>query len=415
MTNDAEMERTRFSDLDETRNAMLAFVRSRLSHHNPEDVLQNAIERSLHALESLPSTAYLWQALKSEITDTIRKDGRGAASSYQIIRDPDIADHPEFLDCLADLIRRKEIADEDRRILVQRLGDHRESREAWDEAARKRYSRARMKVAAWVFLKWFEQRDFIKINEFRLPIAWMKEVAVLALRRGVDISCFQEAFNHPKLSPTIQNATWALRALAHRRPSVVGFFEEQIRQQHLFRGNVSYIFETLTALDPVHFMDLYRHTFLPGLRDLPSRAVPDTRPFREQEPFQKRCIVDVVPYVPIITGVSLAEVDTLKRQFLDGMDDVDFRRSLTWQLLRLHPRDGGTLETVINALSDEHDQINVYYIVKFIMGPGIGHFPEQLLNKNTCDKIRSVARRWPQNTCFAESAARMTTRLKRSE
>ncbi len=252
---------------------MLAFVRSRLSHHDPEDMLQNAIERSMHALGSPPSTPYLWKALKSEIIDTIRRDGKGSPTACVVIRDPDIADHPEFLDCLADLIKYKELNDEDRRILVHRLGEHQENRGEWDETTRKRYSRARMKVASWVFLKWFEQREYTKINEFRLPITWMKEVAVLALRRGVDISCFQEAFCHPRLSPAIQNATWALRTLAHRNPSVVGFFEEQIRQQHLFRGNVSYIFETLTALDPVHFMDLYRHTFLPGLRDLPSEPL----------------------------------------------------------------------------------------------------------------------------------------------
>ncbi|MBF0182379.1 MAG: hypothetical protein HQM03_20375 [Magnetococcales bacterium] len=82
-------------------------------------------------------------------------------------------------------------------------------------------------------------------------------------------------------------------------------------------------------------------------------------------------------------------------------------------MLRLRPQDGGTLETVINALSDEHDQINAYYIVKFIMGPGFGHFQQQLLNKNTCDKIRSVARRWPQNAYFSESAARVAIRLKK--
>ncbi|MBF0624101.1 MAG: hypothetical protein HQL82_04770 [Magnetococcales bacterium] len=367
----------------------------------------------MRALGAPPSAAYLWQALKSEIVDTIRREGRGPTTSRTVIRDPDIADHPEFLECLADLSGRHEISEADSRILVQRLGEHRESRGEWDEVARKRYSRARMKVASWVFLKWFAQREYTKVNEFRLPIAWMKEVAVLALRRGVDISCFQEAFDHPRLSPTIQNATWALRALAHRKPAVVGFFEEQIRRQHLYRGNVSYIFETLTALDPGGFTELYRRAFLPGLRDLPSRAIPDVRPFREQEPFQQRCIVDVVPYVPIVTGVPLAELESLKRQFLDGTDDVDFRRSLTWQMLRLRPRDGGAMETVINALSDEHDQINAYYIVKFIMGPGLGHFPEQLLNRNTCDKIRSVARRWPQNAYFAESAARVASRLKR--
>lgn len=262
-------------------------------------------------------------------------------------------------------------------------------------------------------LKWFKEGNYGKINQYRLPISWMKEVADLALRRGVDIACFQQPFEHPSLSPTIQNATWALRSLAHRAPSVVGFLESQLRRRHLFRGNVSYIFETLTALDPTTFTDPYRRSFLPGLRDLPSRATSDSRPFREQEPFQQWCIMDVIPYVPIVTGVTLGEVEALKQQFLDQADDVDFRRSLTWQMLRLRPRDSGAMEVVINALSDEHDQINAYYIVKFIMGPGLKHFPDKLLNGNTCNKVRAAAHRWPQNAYFAESAARLVMKLNR--
>lgn len=393
---------------------MMAFVRSRLRNHDPEDIVQNAMVRSVQALGISPSSAYLWQALKSEIVDTIRRDQKELALTRPIMRDPDITEHPEFLTCLIDLVQRGEIPENDRQIIMQRLTENRGMQEEWDAASRKRYSRTKMRVTALVFLKWFVEREYIKISAFRLPIAWMKEVALLALRQGIDISCFQEAFNYPHLSPTIQNATWALRSVAHRKPIVVEFFEEQIRKQHLFRGNISYIFETLTALDPVNFIDLYRQSFLPSLRDLPSRVIPDTRPFRDQEPFQKRCIVDVVPYVPIVTGVSWAEINNLTRQLLEA-DDVDFRRSLTWQMLRLRPQDGDTMEAVINALSSEHDQINAYYIVKFIMGPGLGHFPEKLLCQNTYNKIRAVAHRWPQNAYFSESAARMAIKLKTTE
>ncbi len=265
-----------------------------------------------------------------------------------------------------------------------------------------------------MFLKWYEERRYQEINRHRFSIGLMRETAMLALRRGVDLSCFMEAFEHPRFSPAIQNATWALRSVAGRIPTVTDFLEEQIRKGHLFRGNVSYIFEALTALDPERYADLYRRTFLPSLWELPSRALPDMRPFREQEPFQQRCIIDVVPFVPINTGISLEETEAVRRKFLAGADDVDLRRSLTWQMLRLRPQDANTMETAVSALADEDDQINAYYITKFVMGPGLRLFPGKLLRWNTVKTIRAAANRWPQNAYFAESAARVAMKLNSS-
>lgn len=140
--------------------------------------------------------------------------------------------------------------------------------------------------------------------------------------------------------------------------------------------------------------------------------MPDTRPFREQEPFQQRCIVDVVPFVPITSGISLAETEVIRKKFLAGTDDVDLRRSLTWQMLRLRPEDGKTMATAVGSLVDEDDQINAYYITKFVMGPGLRLFPRKLLTWDTVRTIRSAANRWPQNAYFAESAARVAMKLK---
>ena len=203
-----------------------------------------------------------------------------------------------------------------------------------------------------------------------------------------------------------------IQAVAPQIPSVTGFLEDQIRKGHLFRGSVNYIFETLTALDPERYMDLYRQVFLPSLWELPSRALPDTRPFREQEPFQQRCIIDVVPFVPITAGISLEETEVVRKKFLAGADDVDLRRSLTWQMLRLRPEDGRTMETAVGTLADEDDQINAYYITKFIMGPGLKHFPGKLLTQDIVKTIRAAGNRWPQNAYFAESAARVAMKLK---
>ena len=391
---------------------MIRFVKARLPERDPWDFVQGAYVRSLKALGREPNPTYLWKALRSEMVDVIRKEAKEKPSSLKVIRDPDISDHPEFLQCL---VSSPDLRIDDRRTMEARLLDDDRDGQVWDAASRKRFSRAKMRVTARLFLKWYEERRYREINQHRYSIGLMKEVAHLALRRDVDLSCFKEAFDHPQWSPSIQNATWALRAVAPRIPTVTDFLEDQIRRGHLFRGNVSYIFETLTALDPHRYMDLYRQVFLPSLWELPSRAFSDTRPFREQEPFQQRCIVDVVPFVPITTGITLEETELVRRKFLDGADDVDLRRSLTWQMLRLRPEDGRTLETAVGALADEDDQINAYYIVKFIMGPGLKLFPGKLLTWNTVKTIRAAANRWPQNAYFAESAARVAIKLNRGQ
>lgn len=405
-------ERETFLFDREPFRGMILFVKSRLPERDPRDFVQSAYVRSFAALGREPNPTYLWKALRSEIVDVIRKEAKQRPLSLKTIRDPDISKHPEFLECL---ISSTDLRAEDRKIMETRLLDRDEDGQVWDAISRKRFSRAKMRVSANLFLKWYEERLYQEVNKHRFPISLMKEVANLALRRGVDLSCFKEAFDYPQWSPSIQNATWALMAVATRVPSVTGFFEQQIHKEHLFRGNVSYIFEALTALDSNNFMELYRKKFLPSLWDLPSRATQDSRPFREQEPFQQRCIVDVIPFVPILTGISLDETELVRKKFLSRADDVDFRRSITWQMLRLRPEDGRTMETAINALADEDDQINAYYIVKFIMGPGLKLFPNKLLTRNTIQSIRSAARRWPQNAYFAESAARVSIKLRQNQ
>ena len=394
----------------ELLRTMTRFVKSKLPGRDPRDFVQGAIVRSLQALDGKQlNPAYLWRALRSEIVDAIRREAREKPTSLRVIRDPKITEHPEFLACLA---LSPDVRTEDREVLEKEILDGGNDGKMLNAASRKRLSRARMRVTATLFLKWYEERRYREINHHRFSIGLMKETARLALKRGVDLSCFMEAFEHPQLSPAIQNATWALRSVAPRVPSVTTFLEEQVRKGHLFRGNISYIFETLTALDPQRYMGLYRQVFLPSLWELPSRALPDTRPFWEQEPFQQRCIVDVVPFVPITIGISLEETELVRKKFLDGADDVDLRRSLTWQLLRLRPEDSKTLGTAVGTLADEDDQINAYYITKFIMGPGLRLFSGKLLTWNTVKTIRAAANRWPQNAYFSESAARVAMKLK---
>jgi hypothetical protein len=273
---------------------------------------------------------------------------------------------------------------------------------------RQKFHRALSKIKAALILQLYQQERYAEINRFRLSRNQMEQVASIALQKDLSMSCFEDAFIHVNSNRAIQNATWALVSIAEKKPEALKFLKQQFLHSDLFRGNITYIAEALIGLDSKHFAPIIRKHYLPRLNDMPSRVAGNILPFREQTPIRSRCLVDVINYQPVGPEIPAADIETLRKQFLNGSTDVDLHRTVTWMLLRIVSDEGRALKTVVESMADEHDQTNAYYVTKFIMRFGLKKFPEVIFNKRTLESLRTVKERWPQNLYFAQSAARFS-------
>jgi len=207
--------------------------------------------------------------------------------------------------------------------------------------------------------------------------------------------------------------TYLGQARAEDANQVWAFLTNQLRCGHLFRGNLTYISEALLEADPNSGADVYRRLYLGRIQDMDSRVARVALDPRDEAPTRSRCIYDVKQVRRLADQIPLADVRAVRRLYVSGVDDVDLHRSLAFVLRRTRPGDSGGLETVVEALRSEVDQTNAYYVTRYIMKWGQKEAPK-LLSKTTLDSLRGIARRWPQNTYFAQSASRLAAKLRAS-
>ncbi len=383
---------------------------------SPEDVVQQALERAFKAKARKPDQeikpAYVWKALKSEITDTFRREEKKRRDSLKVSQDFGIREHPDIFEYLGMLPRQEA------ELIERRLEVHGES---WKELStemeqsesnlRQMHHRVWTKLEAEMFLNWFQQGREQELNHYKLSKPLAVKIAQLAETRGIRSNNFEKLFEQEDRYRTVENAILVLGALAPKQPDIYKFLEAQAKNRGLSRGSVNYLVETLISHNsPEHIKALM--SFMRNFRDMPSSVSRDYRAAREQAPVSGKCLFDFFTFRPIGNQVSRETLVDLSRDYMRGIDDVDTHRTAAWLLLRVRPEDGGGVDEAIRFLADETDQMNAYYLVRFIMGPGMKHLPGVVKKGGTIRAMRKVAKRWPQNVYFAQSAARMAAKLK---
>jgi len=382
---------------------MLPYVSRRIPSEDWEDVIQNAFERAWASARA-ENGPYLWLALKSAIADYYRRRYRPHRERVKLLREESTLEgvlqsdrlsesDKSLLDLLAPW--RSEDSRLSLREVARRLGIR-------YSALRQRYVRALRRVQVELLSKWYEEADFIRLNNYRLPETLMAEVMARVELRGGDRSVFREAFEFPRLSAAIQNSIWALASLKDR--SVVSFFKRQLTSDDLFRGTKTYVADALFGYCDPEVDGFVNRNYFGGLEDMRSRVFDH----EERVPVGTPTIFDVRD-VRIIGNQRSIDSERIQRELLGG--DIDLHRAAAFALLRIAPDDRNVGGRVVDHLRFEWDETNAYYVTKFLMRVGLPKFPAVYANNATLSAVRAAAEKWPHNFYLKESAARISSSL----
>lgn len=399
----------------------LAFMNLLLKKHihltseDKEDIVNTAIIKILSAQSKKPPTErritreYQKRTILSVHADWTEKKVQEQALKQGIFahKEPSLEEESAFETLVlgSDLFTRA---------LVDNTSPYGDWNTMTPSAWRKARSRRIMDLKADLLVNWILSGDYDKLNNYRPAEAVCRKIAQLLVDQEKPVTILEPLFDNTSHNRAIQTATWVMTYVGQIRPTyakrVWSFLEAQLAARNLFRGNLTYISEALLEADPIEGAEAIKRLYLPVIEEMKGRVQADTTPFKQQAPVSSLCIYDVKQVKRIGDSIPLCAVERIKNLYSTGVSDVDLHRSLAFVLLRTRPGDSGGLELVINALRHETDQVNAYYVTRYIMNWGLKEAPH-LLSKQTLESLRSVAGKWPQNHYFRESCSRFARKL----
>jgi len=281
-------------------------------------------------------------------------------------------------------------------------------------AVRKAFQRAKDKIFYGELFSAITGDNASDFNRLRMLEKDAIQVAKICASNSDSVESLLSIFKHKELSRAIQNATWIISALCktmpHYRQHLESFLVGQLVDGDLYRGNKNYISEALLDINYRKYIYLVRREFLLPLRDFEDRITPSNFSSEEVISLKMPCIFDVKRVRPIGGELKETDIAPLLDDFLKGNGSVDYRRTLAFELLRVHPWNSDLAQKVIWHLPYTDDQTNAYYVMKYLLNWGIKDHPE-LFTERLVQKVENIAKIWDTNPFFFEVAKIIHTRV----
>jgi DNA-directed RNA polymerase specialized sigma24 family protein len=264
------------------------------------------------------------------------------------------------------------------------------------EAARKRVSRLLKRYGGLTVAEWYRRKDFRNLNRYRLTetecetaVTFLGDTSGLRniIREG--LSCIDQ-------SRTFQNTLGILKGAVKlgwlSLQSALRDITSVYKDGPHCRGNATYITDSL--LDLMGEGEIY-WDYLRLIDSFPPRKTADTRPI------SSRTLFDIKPFRLIDPAKLPPRLLNTLQEMYDRRDDPDLRRTLALQLLRFQ-NDPRVVVFLFERLPYETDQINAYYLAKYIRHFGMKQ--KDFLNHRPLFSrgIKAARAKWPGNRYFRD-------------